>query len=426
MNSKNEKVIRGQLIEFNKIYNTLTNQKEDEEYLLFTNLKEKIIEDLFIIEKRLKSSYKESVRLQRSVLTNDYFNKLIYDEIYLYKNNRFKALKRAVEKYMDKDNKEYLKQVEMNITIMMFNESLMKTNTDIVLLVEKLDYFYYYHLSNKVKAIISYKEITCDKTIKLLIERQIPFLKYEDKVTDGDFITICVREGSIINDYLNEENQQPFKSLFEFSSSLNETNVFYNKEQYYEDLLRNNINETVKIRLNDFLLDEYYYYLANIEEKEFKLYGAFQLVYFEKLKAILKANKKYRNAKVVISALNDINEYNNLLECIEIINNQIGSKERLKVGMIMDSKLHYETMINFKNVDFIHIDLINIIKKTFAIEEEELIEYQDEIYELFKEMTGYFSKNRVNYYLKRNFFKYQTNNNKQKLFEDDKLWWAVI
>ncbi len=411
MNSKSNTLIVGRLIEFNKIYEK-TTKKEDQEYLLLKKNKNDFINDLFVLERKIKTPYKESLRRQRSILTNNKFNKLIYDEIFAHKNNRFNALKKATEKFLNKENKESLNQIRNSLTIIMLNEEINKTNEDVILAVNNIDYFYMYNLSNKVKALISYQDISCKETIKLLAKRKIPFIKYNNRLNQGDQIIIKNNEilinpsREIYNNLLKTanndfDNEECF--LYKIPSSLNNLNNLNNKKQFYEQLFKNNRDKIVKIKLNNFTKNKNYFHITNIKEKEFNLFGPFQTVYFKELEAILKAHQKYKNAQIVIPSLYDVKQYNHLLDSIEIINKKIGNEERIKVGIIMDSKKHYQKMINFRNVDFVYIDLKKIVKDILEIEEDDLEYYIEDINELYKEMKNYFLKNEVVYYLKNDF-----------------------
>lgn len=376
------------VFEFSKIYQEFS--KEEDEFLLFNAVKEETIKNLFELEKRLKPPYKENIRRQRNILTNNEFNEYIHYEIYTNKNNRFKAIKEACKTFLTKDNKTYLADLEDNLTVIMLNEIIDNLADDVILIMDEINCFYASNLTNKVKGIITIKKLTCQNTFKKLAKRKIVYLNDQNKTNETSV------------------EEQP-ESFYQASSSLNNLNYFNNKNGFYDNLL-NNSNQTTNIKLTNFSKDKHYFYLNNIEEEEFNLFGPFQTIYFEELQAILKAHYLYKNAQIVIPTVYDITQYNHIVESIELINNQIGNNLKIKVGIIMDCKKHYQKLINFRKVDFIYLDAASVIKSLLEIEEDELSYYHEEVNELFKEMTSYFFKNKIDYYVKRDFMKYINQN----------------
>ncbi len=326
------------------------NYKEEDEFLLFNVVKDKVIEHLFYFEKMCKGKIKDKLKRQRKLCANFTYNDFIKD---------------------DKTKSCEIKETIEIFKVLMFNETIKLVKEEVAVVLNEINLVSIFLLASNVKALLISEKRLTKELIAITKEKGIKIIKTNKRYIEGEIVKLRVDN--------------------------NDVNVLFSLSNEIGDNL---LKEQGVFKLFDFTKSEITSYLFDEKELEFKLFGQFQHFYFKQINYLI--NKKTTPTNILIPAVKDIKEYEHVLEYIKYLKEENKVTKKIKLGIVIDSKSQYERLLDFKKVDFIKIDTFNLAKEVLEIEEQEMLEYKEEVEELVKEICFFANKYKIPYLINNN------------------------
>lgn len=432
--------------------NTLFNP--DGEYQSINKALNKALENLFLIEHKLKKNAQEYLRSQRGILTNKEFNEEIKVNIYEKRNNRYKALEKALQKLQNKLQENYFRRslltdfivdIKQTITSLMYEEEVKKLTKETIIVVDELAAFYVLKATDKVVGFIALKETNFNSSI-ICQEKNIPFFVAKKLLKNDDFV---IMDGYQSKLYINPQeelikNYQELKRLDHekllqeklylnvgttrlapkivdsikgiglFRSELaclKEDDIFRKEKQVvcYEKILKTLTPKIVKIALFDFSQDKKPPFLQNSKQTCFQFYGPLHKIYREQLEAILRAHDNYQNAEILIPQISDVKEYYHVKDYLNYLQGEHQLLKPIKVGIILETKVAFDNLLSYQKVDSIYLNIDSLIKELLNCEDIDLANYLDFSEVVVKKVSKFTKDRGIDYLIGGDFNDYYDN-----------------
>lgn len=404
---------------------------------IFSDAVNSYVKDLYEIENKMRGEAKQIVAAHRYLVSDPVVTNSVIARINDFKETAGYAYIKVVDGHINnlsRSSDSILKEriadfedVKNQVLSRIYNKQFKQNFTKpTILIVNEVLPSMILNLSKNIKGIIARKGSKLSHAAILTKEKGIPLIVIKNiNEKNGTFIAIDTKEKLIhvnpsLEDkktyltreksntshvnvrkkaYLNDFNLQLNISSPEdfLSSSLNQVNgiglfrtehIFLKAPQYlsleeqveiYEQVANKAYPKYVNIRLVDFKGDKAPLYLKHLILDEFLFFGPLNQVYSEQIEAIIRANEKYGNLRIMIPMIKHIAEYTHVKQYVNQLLDTLNMVRRtpaLKLGIMMETLEAFENINDFKIVDFISIGTNDLGSELCMTNRDQIVDYK--------------------------------------------------
>ena len=176
---------------------------------------------------------------------------------------------------------------------------------------------------------------------------------------------------------------------------MNKDRALTEDEQYeiYNDAILELKQRPITFRTFDIGDDKQLPYLK-AKKKGVRNYRNYPELFKDQIKALIRANR-YQNMKIMFPMIETYDEYSYLRDLVVKYKKELGSKQYLKIGMMLETKEAIKNLDDFKDVDFISLGTNDLTHELYNINRNEVSNYDmyiDNLIEVIKNVVEHCKK----------------------------------
>ena len=176
---------------------------------------------------------------------------------------------------------------------------------------------------------------------------------------------------------------------------MNKDRALTEDEQYeiYNDAILELKQRPITFRTFDIGDDKQLPYLK-ADKKGVRNYRNYPDLFKDQIKALIRANR-YQNMKIMFPMIETYDEYSYLRDLVVKYKKELGSKQYLKIGMMLETKEAIKNLDDFKDVDFISLGTNDLTHELYNINRNEVSNYDmyiDNLIEVIKNVVEHCKK----------------------------------
>lgn len=394
------------------------------------------VSDLYEIENKMQGEGKQIVAAHRYLVSDHVVGNEVFSRIKLNSETAGYAYIKVIDKHiaeLKKSHNELFKEriadfedVKYQVLSRIYNKKFKQNfNGPTILIVNEVLPSMILNLSKNVKGIIARKGSTLSHAAILVKEKGIPLIVIKNiNIKNNTFIAIDTQTKLIdinpdadtkkayqtrgrINTYKLNDRKKTYLKNFNLQlnisgpedflqSSLKHVDgiglfrtehLFLKSPHYltmeeqtliYEKVALKSFPKYVNIRLVDFKGDKSPSYLKNLDLNEFLFFGPLNEIYKEQIEAIIRANEKYGNLRIMIPMIRQIEEYHHVRDYMNLVLdnlNRVRLTPALKLGVMLETFEAFENLNDYKTVDFISIGTNDLSTELYLTDRSKITDY---------------------------------------------------